>query len=94
MTLAITIDGQAQTTVRLRSGLAIAVAILVGLLVAGTLGTISAVVIGTGLHLLGVPGDWAFAAAIVTAGVSLVPSAAFARRAWTVERDGIERLTS
>lgn len=65
-------------------------AMLVGLLVAGTLGTVSAIIVGTGLHLLGLPDVWALAAAIVTVAASLFPSAALACRTWQVERDGID----
>lgn len=64
---------------------ALATAAAVGLLVAGTLGTLTASIVGTALDLLGAPDDWAMAAAGITAALSLLPSAALARRVWLVE---------
>ena len=70
-----------------RPSAALATAVAVGLLVAGTLGTISAVIVGTALTLLGAPEYWAATAAGVTAAASLVPSAALARCVWRVETE-------
>ena len=66
------------------------IALSVGLLVAGTLCTVAAVVIGASLHLVGLPGDWATGVAALVAIAGLVPSAALARRAWLVERHSID----
>ena len=67
---------------------AIVTAVSVGLLVAGTLGIVGAVIVGTSLHLLGLPDDWSMVAAVATAAASLVPTAALVRRVWRIERDG------
>lgn len=75
---------------RSRGPAAAATALAVGLLVAGTLGTVCAVIVGASLHLLGVPDDWAAAAAVLTAAAGVVPAAALARRVWQVERHGPE----
>lgn len=74
-------------TGRLAAG---ATALSVGLLVAATLGTVAAVIVGAGLHLLGIPGDWASAIALVTAAAGLVPAANLGRRVWRLERHGPE----
>lgn len=63
-------------------------ALSVGLLTAGTLGTVAAVLVGAGLHLLGLPDDWATIAAVLALAASLLPSAALGRRVWQSERDG------
>lgn len=62
----------------------------VGLLVGGTLGTLGAVLVGAALLLLGLPDDWASAAAALTAAAGLVPTAGLVRRVWRVERHGPE----
>ena len=63
-------------------------AVSVGLLVAGTLGIVGAVIVGASLHLLGVPDDWSSAAAVAVAAAGLIPTAALVRRVWRVECDG------
>lgn len=67
-----------------------ATAVAVGLLVAGTLGTVGAMTVWAALHLLGVPDDWALVAAAMLAAAGLHPTATLARRVWRVERHGIE----
>lgn len=69
---------------------AIVIGLSVGLLVAGTLGIVGAVIVGTSLHLLGVPDDWAVRAAGFTVAASLIPTAALVRRVWQVECCGPE----
>lgn len=67
-----------------------ATALAVGLLVAGTLGTVGAMTVGAALHLLGIPDAWAEAAAALAAAAVLIPTASLVRRVWQVERQGIE----
>ena len=75
---------------RAKSVLAVATAAAVGLLVASTLGTVGAAVVGSALLLLGVPDLWASAAAALAAAAVLIPSTALARQVWSVERHGTE----
>jgi len=73
-----------------RSGplLAALAAVTVGLLAASTLGTVTAVIVGAALYLIGVPDTWAQGVAILAAAACLLPCAALARRVWQVERHG------
>ncbi|EDP66920.1 hypothetical protein BAL199_17703 [alpha proteobacterium BAL199] len=63
-------------------------AVSVGVLVASTLGTVAAIVTGTGLGLLGLPDAWATGSAATVALVSLAPAVALGRRVWQLERQG------
>jgi hypothetical protein len=60
----------------------------VALLVAGTLGTTGATIVGTAVHLLGASDEWALTTGAVTAAAALLPAVALARRTWRVERYG------
>lgn len=62
----------------------------VGVLLVTTLGTTTAVIVGTLIHLVGVPDAWAIAAAAAVWAASVVPSAALSIRVWTVERHGLD----
>ena len=89
MTAAVT-SGDTGRALPVASGVpaAAAMAVSVGLLVAGTLGTVAAVIVGASLHLAGVPDAWATGTGGLVAVASLVPSAALAHRVWLVERHG------
>lgn len=65
-------------------------AVTVGLLTAGTLGTVAAVIVGATLYLIGLPDAWAEGVAAATAAACLLPCAALARRVWQVERRGFD----
>lgn len=60
----------------------------VGLLAAGTLGTVTAVIVGAALYLIGLPDTWAEGIAAIAAAACLMPCAMLARRVWQVERHG------
>src|SRR3546814_17653640 len=55
-------------------------AVSVGLLTAGTLGTVAAVIVGATLHVIGMPGAWATTAGAAVVAASLLPSARLPRR--------------
>lgn len=66
-------------------------AVSVGVLTAGTLGIVLAVVTGTGLRLLGVGEAWSIGAGALVALVSLIPAAALGRQVWRLERCGFDQ---
>lgn len=61
-------------------------ALSVGVLSAATLGTVAAVIVGSAMHLLGLPDLWAEGLAAVAAAASLPFCGLLARRAWRAER--------
>lgn len=78
------------TAVGARALQAAATAVAVALLVVSTLGTVSAVIVGASLDLLGVPDLWAWSAAGVAAAATVPAAAALARTAWRTERQGLD----